>query len=68
MLMSHGSDPTQAAAQAHGLLYGMVQRHAAMLAFVDNFWLMGVTFFCMVPLMFFMKEAKPHKAAGAPAQ
>ena len=68
MLMSHGSDPTQAAAQAHGLLYGMVQRHAAMLAFVDNFWLMGVTFLCMVPLMFFMKEAKPHKAASAPAQ
>jgi len=67
MLMSHGSDPTQAAAQAHGLLYGMVQRHAAMLAFVDNFWLMGVTFLCMVPLMFFMKEAKPHQAASVPA-
>jgi hypothetical protein len=42
------------------LLYGLVQRWAAKQAFADNFWLMGVVFLCMIPLMFLMKKAKPH--------
>jgi DHA2 family multidrug resistance protein len=60
MLMQHGSDPVQAANQAHGLLYGLVQRQAAMQAFIDCFWLMGAIFLCIIPLMFLMKKAKPH--------
>jgi DHA2 family multidrug resistance protein len=59
-LMIHGSNATQAANQAQGLLYGMLQRQATMLAFVDNFWLMGVAVLVMIPLMFLMKKAKPH--------
>jgi uncharacterized membrane protein YgaE (UPF0421/DUF939 family) len=31
-----------------------------MLAFLDNFWLMGVLALVMIPLMFLMKKAKPH--------
>jgi DHA2 family multidrug resistance protein len=57
----HGSDPVTAAGQAHGLLQGMVQRQAAMLAFVDNFWLLGVLFLTMIPLLFLMKKAKPQQ-------
>lgn len=60
MLMQHGSDPVQAANQAHGLLYRLVQRQAAMQAFLDCFWLMGAIFLCIIPLMFLMKKAKPH--------
>jgi len=60
ILMQHGSDPAQAATQAHGLLYGLVQRQAAMQAFVDNFWLMGAIFLLIIPLMFLMKKMKPH--------
>jgi cbb3-type cytochrome oxidase subunit 3 len=40
----------------------MVQRHATMLAFADSFWLMGMIFIAMVPLMFLMKKAEPGKA------
>ncbi len=61
-LVARGSDPVQAATQAHGLLYGLVGRQSAMLAFVDNFWLMAVTFLALIPLMFLMKKAKPHGA------
>jgi len=61
-LILRGSDPIRAANQAQGLLYGLLQRHATMLAFVDSFWLMGVTFLALVPLMFLMKKAEPGKA------
>jgi hypothetical protein len=50
----------QAANQAHGLLYRLVQRQAAMQAFLDCFWLMGAVFLCIIPLMFLMKKARPH--------
>jgi len=60
-LMIHGSNATQAASQAQGLLYGMLQRQATMLAFVDDFWLMGIAVLVMIPLMFLMKKTKPQK-------
>ena len=65
MLMTHGSNATQAASQAQGLLYGTLQRQATMLAFLDNFWLMGVLALVMIPLMFLMKKAKPHVSPPA---
>jgi DHA2 family multidrug resistance protein len=62
-LTTRGSDPVQAAAQAHGLVYGLLQRQAAMMAFVDDFWILGAVFMCLVPLMFLMKKTRPHKTA-----
>ena len=59
-----GSDPIIAGAQADGLAYGLLQRHATMLAFVDDFWLMGLTFLALIPLMFLMKKGRPHQAPG----
>ena len=34
-----------------------------MKAFVDNFWLLGVIFLAVIPLMFFVKRVAPHKGA-----
>ncbi|MGA2628734.1 MAG: DHA2 family efflux MFS transporter permease subunit [Terriglobia bacterium] len=59
-LMQQGSSPTQALHQAQGLIYGNLIRQATMQAFVDTFWLLGLTFLAMIPLMFLMKTAKPH--------
>jgi DHA2 family multidrug resistance protein len=64
MLMTHGSNATQAASQAQGLLYGTLQRQATMLAFLDDFWLMALLALAMIPLMFLMKKTKPQKAAS----
>jgi len=58
---SGGSGPGQAMAQAHGVIYGMVQRHAAMLAFVDNFRFLGVAMAVIIPLLFLMKKITPQK-------
>lgn len=60
-LVQQGVNSVQAVAQAQGMLYGMVQRQAAMLAFVDIFWVLGITFLALIPLMFVIKRTKPHK-------
>lgn len=65
MFHTMGSDPVQAMQQAYGVSYGLLQRHAAMLAFVDDFWLMGILFLTLIPLMFLMKKTAPHKAEAA---
>jgi hypothetical protein len=36
-------------------------RHATMLAFLDDFWLMAVATLAMIPFMFLMKKVRPHK-------
>jgi DHA2 family multidrug resistance protein len=61
MLVAQGSDPVQAAHQAQGLAYGLLMRHASMLAFLDDFWLMAVATLGMIPFMFLMKKVRPHK-------
>jgi len=61
ILMSKGSDSAQAMQQSHGILYGMVQQQAMMKAFIDNFWLLGVIFLAVIPLMFLTKTIQGHK-------
>ncbi len=58
LLHAAGSAGPLAAAQAQGLLYGELQRQAAMLSFVDTFWVMGVVCLAMIPVMFLAKKAK----------
>jgi MFS transporter, DHA2 family, multidrug resistance protein len=62
-LQAAGSAPTQAAQQAQALLYGEMLRQSAMLAFVDVFRVLAWICVALIPLMFFMKPAKP---GGAP--
>ena len=54
-----GSSPGDAALQAQGMIYGNVLRQSSMLAFADAFWVMGLLFLLIVPLMFLMKKVKP---------
>ncbi len=62
-LISAGSTAAHASAQAHGLIYGTIQRQAVMLAFIDNFKMLGVVFFAVIPILALMK--KPRAAGGA---
>jgi MFS transporter, DHA2 family, multidrug resistance protein len=63
-LRTRGSDAVTAAQQAQTLLYGEMQRQAAMLAFIDVFWILGVVCLAMIPLMFVIK--KSHPGGGMP--
>jgi DHA2 family multidrug resistance protein len=59
-LAARGASVADAASQAHGVLYGMVQRHAAMLAVADTFWVLALVFLAMIPLAIFLKPAAGH--------
>ena len=51
--------------QAYVALNGMVQRQAAMVAFVMIFRMLGVLFLVMIPLVFIMKKTKARARPGA---
>jgi len=63
-LMLAGSGLHEAASQAAGMVYGTVQRQAAMLAFIDNFHMLGIVFFMVIPILMLLK--RPPKGATAP--
>ena len=65
MLIAKGADPAQAAAQAQGMLYNNLQQQAAMLSFNEVFWVLGVLFLAVIPLMFLMRKNGPVKGAVA---
>lgn len=51
-----GADTVTATRQAYGALFGLVQRQASMVAFVDLFRLLGMIFLVLLPLLFLMKR------------
>ncbi len=62
--MAHGSSSTDAAKKSMGAIYGMVQQQAALLSFVEAFWIMGVIFLAMLPLVLVLRNARdlhPHQ-------
>ncbi len=63
--MAHGTAAALAPYQAQGMLYGLVQRESAMMAFVDNFWLLGITFLALIPIMLLVKDTKHHRPPQA---
>jgi DHA2 family multidrug resistance protein len=58
-IAAQGATAADAAAQAQGVLYGVVQKHSAMLAVADTFWLLGVVFLGLIPIVMFLRRTKP---------
>ncbi|HXY26028.1 MAG TPA: DHA2 family efflux MFS transporter permease subunit [Candidatus Acidoferrum sp.] len=57
-LIAAGSTAANASAQAHGFIYGTIERQAAMLAFLDNFKMLGVVFLAVIPILVLMRRPK----------
>jgi DHA2 family multidrug resistance protein len=55
-LGGRGASSADAMHRAYALVQGMVFRQASMLAYIDNFWLLGVAILAMIPLVFTMKR------------
>ena len=53
-----GASAASAAHRAEGMIYGMIQRQATMLSFLDDFKLLGIVFFAIIPLFFLLKRPK----------
>ena len=66
----HGlSNANDATHKAWGTIYLMVQQQAAMLSFVEAFWVMAIIFWAMLPLLLLLRNARdlhPHVKAPAP--
>jgi DHA2 family multidrug resistance protein len=62
--MSRGMDAATATKQATSGLFGMVQQQAAMMGYVDVFFLLAIMFAACLPLILIMKKAP--KGGGGP--
>src|SRR6202451_3747979 len=58
-MRAHGSSAAFASRQAYALIEGTMQRQATMLAYVDDFRLLGFTILLLTPLVFLIKKGKP---------
>jgi MFS transporter, DHA2 family, multidrug resistance protein len=54
-----GAGPGAAAQQAYASIQSNLIRQSTMLAYIDNFWLLGVVIACLVPCVFLIKKIKP---------
>jgi DHA2 family multidrug resistance protein len=66
-MMAGGSDSVTATQRAHSLLFGMVQRQATMLSFLDLMKLFGGLFILIVPLILIAKPPRAGKRRAGEA-
>ena len=59
MITTSGIDPVTAGERANAMLFGMVQRQAAMLSFIDLMRLFGIFFIVLLPLIWLTRSSKP---------
>jgi DHA2 family multidrug resistance protein len=62
-IAARGASTADAAGQAYGVVYGMVQHHAAMLAVADTFWLLALIFLAMIPLALMLRPTPAPQGA-----
>jgi DHA2 family multidrug resistance protein len=53
-----GAGAVTATRQAYAAIGGMVAQQSMLLAYIDNFWLLGLSALALIPLTFLMKESK----------
>ncbi len=58
-MRAHGASAAFATQQAYALIESTVLRQATMLAYLDDFRLLGICILAMVPLVFLIKKGKP---------
>jgi len=62
-LVSAGSNVALASEQARGMVYNTVRQQAAMLAYVDDFKLLGIIFLTVIPALLLLKKSKGSDGA-----
>jgi DHA2 family multidrug resistance protein len=67
LFLSTGSGPVLADQRAYASLFGVIERQAAMRAFVDVFQLLTVAFLLMIPLTLIMKKPQSRGGPGPAA-
>jgi DHA2 family multidrug resistance protein len=57
-----GSGPALAMQQAYNQVMGLIEQQAALLSYVNAFWMVSIIVACLVPLPFLLKKPKPGAA------
>jgi DHA2 family multidrug resistance protein len=57
--LAQSSSAVDALHRAQALLYATVQKQAALLSYIDTFWILAVGFMALVPLIFLLRKPKP---------
>jgi DHA2 family multidrug resistance protein len=60
-LIYRGANPTQAQVGAQNVLYGALRQQAAMLAYDNVFWVLGLLSLVMIPLMLLLRSARQDR-------
>jgi MFS transporter, DHA2 family, multidrug resistance protein len=63
--VARGADVVTATERAYYALFGMVQKQAAMMAFIDGFTFLAVVFLALTPLIFLMRKPQHHEGPAA---
>ena len=58
--IARGGDPAMAQQQALAVLYGLTQRQASMLSFIQMFRLLGVVLLALIPLILLLHRPRHH--------
>jgi MFS transporter, DHA2 family, multidrug resistance protein len=59
--VASGSDPATAAQRANAAVFGIVQKQAATLSFVEQFGLLALVFLLLLPLVLIMQKPRHHR-------
>jgi DHA2 family multidrug resistance protein len=54
-----GSGGVSAQQHAYAMMQANVIRQSTMLAYIDNFWVLGIAIACLIPIVFLIKKGKP---------
>jgi MFS transporter, DHA2 family, multidrug resistance protein len=65
--VSSGSDPVTAAQQAHAAVWGMVQRQAVMISYIELFRLLAVFFLLAIPLVLLLEKPAHQTTPARPS-
>ena len=63
-MMAHGMDSQTALHRAYAAVWGMVQRQAAMISFVDTFRAMAIVFLLVLPILLVMRRPSHARGGG----
>ncbi|PKU23342.1 DHA2 family efflux MFS transporter permease subunit [Telmatospirillum siberiense] len=65
--VAQGATAAEASAKALGSIYAIVQKQALLLAFLDDFQMLGIVFLAVLPFVFIMKGGLPGHGPGPAA-
>lgn len=61
LLMARGSHAFSTEQQSHSVLFNLVWQQAGMLSLIDIYWLLGIMFLGLIPLVFLMRRPIPKR-------